>query len=183
MVEAPERLIRVGVIAKAHGVRGELSVKTDVPGSRTLMMQTRLYLRDAQGRLESRQIRTARAAEKQMLLELEGVDDRDAAQALHGREVMLPRACLPPVEQGEYYAADLIGMAVKSPTGAPLGRVTRLNDAGGVPVLMIEGERELQVPLVDVFVKQVNVEAGEMIVEPPLEEETEEAPKKKGRRG
>ncbi len=172
MAEAPERLIRVGVVARAHGLRGELSVKTDVAGSRTLAGQPRLYLRDATGKLEDRTIRSTRPQGEQMLVVVDGVGDRDAAQALTGREVLLSRDSLPPVEEGEFYAADLIGLPVKTPAGQLLGKVAAVSDAGATPVLEVVGEREWQIPLVDLFVKRVDLAAGELVVEPPVQEES-----------
>jgi 16S rRNA processing protein RimM len=172
MADLPERLVRIGVIVRAHGIRGELSVRLDEPGSRTLLSQKQVWLRSAGG-IEPRAVVGARPGSSHLLLRLAGVEDRSAAEGLRGTELLVPRASLPPVEEGEYYVADLVGLRVVDAQGAELGRVESVFEAGAAPVLEIGGDREWQLPLAEPFIKRVDLAGGVLVVEPP--EEVEEA--------
>lgn len=164
------RWIRIGKVARSHGVRGELLVRADDPESTSLLDQERLYLRDAQGEITPCRILGARVSQGEYRIRLEGVDDRDKSDALRGREVLLTRDQLPPLEPGEYYSDDLIGLEAFRSSGEPLGRVATILHTGGVPVLEVHGEREWQVPLVEQFVLRIDVEGRRIELEPPEEE-------------
>jgi 16S rRNA processing protein RimM len=79
---------------------------------------------------------------------LEGVETREAAQALTGAEVGVDRAALPPTSPGEYYWDDLVGLEAVNRDGAALGRVISILELPAHPVLVLAGERERLVPLV-----------------------------------
>jgi 16S rRNA processing protein RimM len=66
------------------------------------------------------------------------VPDRTAAEALRGTELTVPRSALPPLAEGEYYHADLIGLAAVTPAGEPVGRVVLVENFGAGDVLEIE---------------------------------------------
>ncbi len=102
------RLLRIGRIARAHGVRGELLIRADDAGSTSLLDQESLYLRDAQGEVTTRRILGARVSQGEYRIRLDGVTDRDQADALRGQEVLLRRDQLPDPEPGEYYTDDLL---------------------------------------------------------------------------
>jgi 16S rRNA processing protein RimM len=96
---------------------------------------------------------------------LEGVDSRDAAQALNGAEVRVERAELPPTAPGEYYWHDLIGLDAYSLAGVPLGRVAGILDMPAHPVLLLEGDRERLVPLVKERLAGVDIGAGRLTLD------------------
>jgi 16S rRNA processing protein RimM len=96
---------------------------------------------------------------------LEGVDSREAAQALTGAEVRVERAELPPTAPGEYYWHDLVGLDAYSPEGVPLGRVAGILDMPAHPVLVLEGDRERLVPLVPERLAGVDLEAGRLTLD------------------
>ncbi|MGL4312906.1 MAG: ribosome maturation factor RimM, partial [Sphingomonas sp.] len=66
------------------------------------------------------------------------IKDRNAAEALRGTELTVPRRALPPLGDGEYYHADLIGLSVQTPDGAPVGRIVLVENFGAGDVLEIE---------------------------------------------
>lgn len=96
---------------------------------------------------------------------LEGVDSRDAAQALNGADVRVERAELPPTAPGEYYWHDLIGLDAYSLAGVPLGRVAGILDMPAHPVLLLEGDRERLVPLVKERLAGVDIGAGRLTLD------------------
>jgi 16S rRNA processing protein RimM len=164
--------MRIGKVVRAHGVRGEVAIRPDEPGSRSLLLQKEVFLRNASGSVEVKRIEAVRQSPSVLLLRLEGITSRNQAEELRGREVLLPRSRLPPAEEGELYAADLVGLEVKTPSGEVLGRVEELFEAGAVPVLEVRGARSMQVPMVSEFVKKIDLTAGEIVVEPPKEDES-----------
>lgn len=89
-----------------------------------------------------------RAQGKGVVARLSGVDDRDAAAALVGTEIWVPREALPKPRQGEYYWADLEGMAVRTVEGVDLGRVSHLFATGANDVMVVQGDRERLIPFV-----------------------------------
>jgi 16S rRNA processing protein RimM len=96
---------------------------------------------------------------------LEGCADRDAAAALRGRTVAVPRAALPGTKSGEYYWADLIGLAVVNESAQALGRITGILQTGANDVLVVAGERERLIPFIAEVIREVDLGAGVMRVE------------------
>lgn len=157
--------IVVGRVVRAHGIRGELGVRCNDPQSSSLLKAKRIWL---QGEAAPRPVLSARAAHAEVLLRLDGVADRTAAEALKGRDVELDRAELPPAKEGEYYHADLVGLQAVTEDGKPLGTVQGLWETGPVPVVVIgEGDDELLVPFADPFVVRVELGARQMVIRPP----------------
>ena len=96
-----------------------------------------------------------------VVAKLEGIDDRDASEALGSCYFGAPRDALPPPAQDEYYWADLIGLAVVNMQDQPLGRVKSLIETGANQVLVVaEGERERLLPFVEQVVRRVDVPEG-----------------------
>ncbi|MCW5620386.1 MAG: ribosome maturation factor RimM [Burkholderiales bacterium] len=100
-----------------------------------------------------------------LIAKLAGCDDREAATALRGTEVALPREMLPAGGEGEYYWADLQGLQVRNLDGVPLGVVTGLLEAGANQVLVVRAERERLIPFVEAVVKSVDLTHGAMVVD------------------
>lgn len=96
----------------------------------------------------------------------EPVADRDAAAALVGREIAVPRDSLPPLPEGEYYWADLIGLRVINRGGVELGAVEHVTDTGAHGVLVVAGDRERLIPFVTgEIVDEVDLAAGTIAVD------------------
>lgn len=166
----PQRLVRIGRIAKAHGIRGEVTIRPDEPDSTSLLEQEEVWLKAGQGDPERFEIEQARPAHQAILVRFVGFEDRTAAETLAGREVWLPRDRLEELEEGEFYADDLVGLKAVAPEGAELGRVVAVEDHGAVPILEIQGARRFQVPLVETFVRRIDLEAGVVEIVAPEEE-------------
>ena len=101
-----------------------------------------------------------------LLARIEGVDDRNAAEALRGTELHVARAALPPTEGEEYYHVDLVGLRAESATGDALGRVSAIHDHGAGPVVEIQPDDgpSTLVPFTREHVPTVDIEAGRMVV-------------------
>ena len=98
---------------------------------------------------------------KSVIARLEGIDDRDAAAALIGCDIGVPREELPEAEDGRYYWSDLEGLRVVRRNGSEIGRVSYLLETGANDVMVIEGEQEILVPFVtDEVVLDVDLAEG-----------------------
>jgi 16S rRNA processing protein RimM len=100
-----------------------------------------------------------------LVARLKGIDDREQAAVLRGREVAVPRAELPRNEEGEYYWTDLEGLRVGNLQGEALGMVTGLLETGASQVLVVQSERERLIPFVSAVVKSVDLARGELVVD------------------
>jgi len=100
-----------------------------------------------------------------VLARIEGCTDREAAAALKGAEVAIPRHLLPDNREGEYYWSDLLGMEVVNRRGEHLGRVAKVLETGANNVLVLEGEQELLVPFVDSVILAVDLAGGRLMVD------------------
>jgi 16S rRNA processing protein RimM len=109
-----------------------------------------------------------------VVAQLMGVAGRDAAEALKGAQVQIPRSHFPPLSDDEFYWMDLIGLEVDNLEGEHLGLVTDLIDNGAHPILRVarsqtpgpvNAQQETLIPFVDRFVKTVDQKAGKIIVD------------------
>jgi 16S rRNA processing protein RimM len=100
-----ERRIALAAVAGAHGVKGELRLKLFSKSAANLAVHEKLYVGGAERRLLA-----IRDSGKTAVARFEGIADRSAAEGLRGSLVEIDRSALPPLEQGEYYHADLIGL-------------------------------------------------------------------------
>lgn len=152
--------IRIGRVTRAHGVTGALEVRPDWEESRGLLVAREVVLESESGVVESWAVRSSRQTPKGVLLQLDGIDDRDAAEARRGYAVRVRRELLPELDTGEYYLSDLIGAEVESPEGH-LGRVVEVQMYPSVDAIVIEaadGSRYEQ-PLLDEWLARVDVAA------------------------
>jgi 16S rRNA processing protein RimM len=151
--------IDVGFVLRAHGVRGVVRVRS----SADLGAVDAVWLDD-----ERFVVRHASRDKDEWLVTLDGVASREAAEALRGRHVHLPRAAVP-VGDDELLVADLIGCKVLDVTGAMLGEVTGSFDSGAHEVLEVRAAdgRELMLPFVDAFVKEVDTDGRRIVYDPP----------------
>lgn len=130
----PKR-IALAAVAGAHGVRGELRLKLFSESVESLSRHESLYVGEVERRLLS-----IRDAGKAAIARFEGVDDRSAAEALRGSLVEVDRSALPPLEEGEYYHADLIGLPCEDCEGRAVGTVVAVENYGAGDLLEIARE-------------------------------------------
>lgn len=157
-----EGFVAVAEIARPHGVLGELRLKLYNPDSDLLARRPRVKLRLPSGEARDGAITAAREANKALLVRIAGVDDRDAAEALRGTEILVPRDAFPPLAEGEFYACDLEGARALMRSGEELGRVTGVASYPTCDVLLIdrEGKKRIEVPLLDAYVGAVDAKGG-----------------------
>ena len=158
-------LICLVEITGPHGLKGEVRVRSfaETPS----MLGAYGPLRDKAGRRFK--VRSARPASKVLVVRFDGVDDREAAESLKGTKLYVERSRLPEPEPGEFYHADLIGLAVERSGGEPLGTVTAVQNFGAgdlLEVALADGGTEL-IPFISDYVPDVDLAAGRVVADPP----------------
>ena len=136
-----ERRIALAAVAGAHGVKGELRLKLFSDSADNLARHEKLYVGGVERRLLA-----VRDGGKTATARFEGISDRSAAEGLRGLLVEVDRSALPPLAEGEYYHADLVGLPVFGTAGDQLGVVTAVENYGAGDLLEIEngeGKRSL----------------------------------------
>jgi 16S rRNA processing protein RimM len=164
-LSSERRYVPLAAVARPHGVNGELRLKVYNDDSDLLLRKPTPPIRLRMPTGEERDIRItlARAMTKgMMLVRLEGVSSRDAAEAMRGAELCVPRDAFPPLDEGEFYVCDIEGARAELPGGEAIGRVVELRSYPTCSVLVVaRAEKpELEVPLLDAYVDAVDVAAG-----------------------
>lgn len=162
------RLVQIGVIGAAHGVRGELRVKS-FTGDPMALKRYGAMRDEAGGR--SFTVETARALKDDMLVvRFKGVATREAAEALTGVGLFMARDALPASDDDEFYHADLIGLRVETTDGTPLGEVVAMHDFGAGDLLEIrlaDDRRTVYLPFTFAAVPTIDIAGGRVVVTPP----------------
>jgi len=153
-------LVELGRVTRPHGIRGEVRVQLHWAGSDTLEQVSEVTLMRGKESVGVRRVEAARRVDKAVLLRLSGVRDRDAAEALRGLAVCVPREQLPAPEEGEYYLCDLVGATVRTPERI-VGEVAEVRVHPSVDTLVIrtpEGKVVEQV-IAEPWIARVDPEA------------------------
>lgn len=153
----------MGRISAPFGVKGWVRVQPNTAAPRNLLSYKTWWIGPDGGWRETA-VAEARVQGRNVVARLDGCEDRDAAGALRGKTVAVPRAALPGTHGDEYYWADLIGLAVVNESAQALGQVTGIVETGANDVLVVSGERERLIPFIAEVVREVDVGAGVMRV-------------------
>jgi len=182
VVSASDKLVCVGAVAGAHGVRGAVKIKSFTAAPEDVARYG--PLEDESGERQF-SLRLIGAGKGVLIGHLSGIADRNQAEAARGLRLYLPRAALPPTEEDEYYHADLIGLAAVLTDGTPLGAVRTVHDFGAGDTLEIDRPEgpPVMVPFTRAIVPSVDLAAGRLVVDPPpgLLDEPERARPKRER--
>lgn len=169
---APEpRYLAVGQVIGAHGVGGEIKVAILTQDPQRFARLRRVFVGQDDEVPVARRLQGVRLHHGRALLKIEGCDDRDAAQALLGALIQVPLKEAIPLEEGEYYEHQIVGLQVQTARGELLGEVVEILYTGANDVYVIQspdsGRRELLLPAIAGVVLQVDLDAGRLIVEVP----------------
>lgn len=159
----------LGIIVGVHGVRGLVRVKPFTEDPMAVADYGPVSSKD--GALTFK-IDTTGVAKGVVICRLEGVSDRDKAEALRGTELYVDRSALPEVDEDEegYYHADLIGLQAQGADGRVYGRVSAVHNFGAGDLLEIacpDGGPTVLISFIDENVPHVDLEAGFLTLDPP----------------
>ena len=171
-MEARPVLREMGRIVRPHGVLGELKVapETDDP-ARFQVLET-VYVGVDEASAVSFDIVSVRLQPSKygitVLLMLEGVSGREAAEAMCKKNVYANEADLPALEDGEFYLSDLIGLPVSTLDGEEVGTVKDVLEGPGQDLLVIQTPSggQVMVPLVPELVPEIDLDAGRIQIDP-----------------
>ena len=130
---ATDKRVALAAVAGAHGVRGEVKLKLFGDSIDSLARQPSLTVGG-----KPLLLKDVRAGNKTAIARFAGVASREAAEALRGSLVEIDRESLPPLEVGEYYHADLIGLPCVDGGGVAVGTVAAIEDFGAGELLDVE---------------------------------------------
>ena len=154
----------VGIIKGAWGIQGDLRVASMTDNSERFAANSRLFL-------EGRAVRVRRSREVKggIVLKLDSVHDRTAAEQLRGKSLSVPSQDVPPLPEGTYYHYQLIGLDVHTCEGELLGTVREILTTGANDVYVIKRpeSRDLLIPALKRVVVGVDLVAGRMVVRLP----------------
>ena len=160
--------ILIGIIAKAHGIQGEVVVDptTDTPGRFDAGRVMAAAFPSGAGRVLK--VASVRPFQHRWLVRFEGIETRNDAETLRGAELTIRRDQVAPLPEGRFYRFELVGLAAATPDGRALGRVEEVFSTGSNDVIVVRGERgEILVPLLDTVLVAVDRDAGTITLAPP----------------
>lgn len=159
----------IGVIARPHGLRGEVRVAplADDPG-RFEDLSACVLWDETRDEREPRRVRGARRQGGAVILSLDGCDSVDAARGLVGRLVAVPAADARPLPPGSFYPWQLEGARVFTEDGQEVGRVTGLEPTPAHDLWVVQSKTgEHLIPAVPEIVREVDLAAGRVVIRPP----------------
>jgi 16S rRNA processing protein RimM len=155
--QPPLNLVELGQVFDAKGLKGHIKVRPYSQDPVSLLACKHIFLQGNPAQMGSNQtylVKSAKGHSGDVVMLLEGVDDRDAALALKGLTVMLSREQFPDAGANSYYWIDLIGCEVENLQGVHLGKVEDISEFGAHPVMKIGDEL---IPFVEAIVKSVDL--------------------------
>lgn len=157
----------MGRILGAHGVKGALRIQSFSDPPEGLLDFSTWWLQQASAPARIVRVLRGQGSTKGLIVELEGLADRDAAAALAGAEILVERVHMPRLPSGQYYWTDLEGLRVINQDGIDFGVVDHLFDNGAHAVMLARSaERERLIPFVlGNFVKAVDLDQRLITVE------------------
>lgn len=162
------RFVRVGKIVACHGIRGFVRATcSNLPPSPTLMEAHDIYL-EAPGRAaERRAVEAIQAHGRGVLVKLNGLDTRTAAEELVGMVISLPQDAFPPPGKHEFYYHEIVGFRVLTTGGSEIGTIRETFPTGSNDVWVVAaGSREHLIPVIADVVRGIDRTARTVTIEP-----------------
>jgi 16S rRNA processing protein RimM len=165
------RLVLVGRVSGAFGVRGEVRIAAYTEDPMSLVRFKRLLREDGSHALT---LQGGRAAKDGVVTRCPEIATKEAADALRGLRLYVPREALPPPQdEDEFYLTDLIGLAAATPEGRSLGTVKAVQNFGAGDILELDpggGRATVFIPFTRACVPEVLVAEGRVVVVPPADD-------------
>lgn len=166
-----EDFILIGKVLRPHGRKGDLRIRYFNPDPLFILNYHRLFLLDQRrGIFRPFKVKQVSISKGNVILTLEGINDRDAAERWSQSSIYVHRDDLPPLEEGEYYYADIIGLKVFTEEGEYVGEVVNIFSTGSNDVYEIKGpKKEIMLQASNDVIKEINLKERKMIVKIPEE--------------
>lgn len=158
-----EKPLNLGQIAGAHGIRGWVRVHSLTKPREAILEYDSWLLGENQQPVE---VLAGSRNGKAIVAQLEGVTDRDQAEAMKGLEIGIDKSQLPKTGKDQFYWADLIGLEVLLEDERSLGKIEKMMATGANDVMVVEGDRQRLIPFVTGHsVLKVDLESEQIIVD------------------
>lgn len=162
-----EDCFKIGYVQKTHGLKGEVTIALEANAPETISELTSLFI-EVKGRLIPYFIETISAKGDKAFVKFEDVNTSEAANQLKGTSLFLPKAIRPKTKRGEFYNDEIIGFTVNDAIAGRLGNVIRVENEDINPLLIVlQGEKEIAIPINAPFITSVNKSAKKIEVELP----------------
>ena len=157
-----EQFLQVGVISSTHGIRGEVKVFPTTDDPMRFKKLKKVFLDTGRERLEL-EVQSVRFFKQFAIVKFKGIDNINDIEKYKGKGIFVPREDAVPLDEDEYYIADLIGMEVFTEDGH-FGVVRDVMETGANEVYIIESDEhgEVLIPAIRQCVLDVNVEEKKM---------------------
>jgi 16S rRNA processing protein RimM len=167
-----QRLVLMGAVLGAHGIKGEVKVKSFAAKPADIAEYGPLTDTKHKRSFTLAIVGAGDAAKGVLIGRIAGIADRNAAEALKGVELFVDRDRLPaPKDPEEYYLADLIGLAAFDGKGVKLGEIVSVDNYGAGDLLLVvpENGEGFVVPFTKAFVPTVDVKGGRVVLDLPTD--------------
>ena len=160
-----EDLLRVGVVANTHGLKGEVKVYPTTDDIGRFAYLKDVVLQSQKGALPLT-VEKARIVKNMVVVKFSEYDSIDDVISWKGCDLMVTRENAIPLEEGEYFIADLIGCSVVEEDGRQLGRLKDVLQTGANDVIIVDKgeEKELLIPWIDECMVSVDTDKGIIVV-------------------
>lgn len=160
-----EEFLKVGIVSSTHGVRGEVKIFPTTDDVTRFKKLKKVYM-DFRGERKQMEIENVKFFKQFAILKFRGVDTLDEVETWRGAELYVERKDGVPLEENEYYIADLIGLAVFTEDGAVFGTLKDVMETGANDVYIVDTEAhgEVLIPAIRECIRDVDVEGRKMVV-------------------
>ncbi len=158
----------VGTITKPFGLRGEVKVRPE-PGLVNDLVQYEEFIVFVKGGKKRLKVENVRSGGAFLIFKFEGINSVDDAELVRGLELFVSEDELVELEEDEFYFYQLEGLTVRTTQGEVIGKVSKIMPMPASEIIQVvdEGGRETLIPAIKVFVKKIDLDAGEITVELP----------------
>jgi 16S rRNA processing protein RimM len=163
-----ESLIVIGRVARPHGVKGEVRIESfNREDPHFFFRYQKIFIQEDKGKPRLYRPVSIRPHKHGILVQLEGIRNKEEAEKLRGKPVLVDRAELPPLDENEYYWHEILGMRVVTEQGGDVGTVTEIIHTGSNDVYVVsKGKKEFLVPAIKDVIIAIEKDAGTMVIRP-----------------
>jgi 16S rRNA processing protein RimM len=150
------KYVRIGEIVSAHGIKGEVKFRYYNEEKEVFYRYTSFFIEDGDGwkKLEPTGINLRKGY---FHINFKGLERPEDLISLINREIFVKEEELPQLSENEYYEYQLLGLDVFSENGEKLGKVAQIIHTGANDVMLVKGEKEILVPMIEGYIQEVNI--------------------------
>ncbi|MBA4395951.1 MAG: 16S rRNA processing protein RimM [Syntrophus sp. (in: bacteria)] len=158
-------LLEIGEVVRPHGLKGRIKAKSYLVSKGSVQGLEEVFLRKSKEPAVRFRIKTLHVERKALLLEIEGIEDVEAAARLVGCRILISPDKLEKLPEDEYYWYELLGLRVTTEAGQSLGRIESIVPGANHDIYVCAGnEGEIFLPAIGDVIRKIDIDAGVMVV-------------------